>query len=121
MYLACLRSRKASVATGKGSHGAVWLEAKAALGRGGRQLVSRKAPGLQLGFGTAGRDETGQTDTAGHRSTCLLSVSTLPAWEHQNTAQKALLKYLRAFGQEIKGYMGLRWVNPLLLTDGGRK
>lgn len=44
-----------------------------------------------------------------------------PCLEHQSTAWKMLLKYSRAVGQETKGQVGLRWVNSLSPTDGGRK
>lgn len=109
----------------------LWPQAEAHMGQHGwrlRQLWAEGAGSLCLesswttvGFGTAGHDETGQTGMADHGATCLLSVSTSSTWEHQNTAQKVLLKYLRAFGQEIKGHVDLVWVNPLLPTDGGRK
>lgn len=55
---------------------------------------------------------------AGHQSH-LPSVSL--CLEYQSTARKMLLKYSRAVGRETKGHVGLRWVNSLSPTDGGRK
>lgn len=78
---------------------------------------SRASAGLQEWLD----NETGQTDMGWSPTVHLPSVCLSLAWEHQNTVQKALFKYLRAFGQEIKGHVGLEWVNPLLPTDSGEK